>query len=286
MLHSLSHHTYGKHCVRVSKIKRPHSGPSNTEQHEFVEASVNVMLEGDFETAFVEGDNALVVATDTCKNTIYVLAKDDPFHSIESFGMAVGSHMLRQYDHISRVTVSLREHVWRRLLDSPHAFIGGGAETPTAQIIATRGGPISVAAGIEEMVLAKTTETGFAGFHRDEFRTLVDTDDRILATKLSATWSFRSPDSDFASCRNEVRCAILSRFIDHYSRSVQETLYLMANAGLDACSEIDSITLTMPNKHHMLFDLSPFGRTNENEVFVSTDEPYGFITGTVRRLPK
>lgn len=140
-----------------------------------------------------------------------------------------------------------------------------------------------LSSGIDELMIAKTTETGFKDFHRDEFRTLPDTDDRILATVVTAVWKYSHYDVHHAGLRSRARQAMLDKFLDHYSRSVQETLMMMGQAVLDACVEVSSIQLTMPNKHHIPFNLDPFGRTNENDVFMVTDEPYGFITATVTR---
>jgi len=280
---SLAFNRYGKHSVRVSKIRRPRQAAANTERHEFVEVTVDVELEGDFAAAFTEGDNRGVIATDTCKNTIYVLAKDHPLDTIESFGLSIAEHFLSRYAHVTRCLVLLRERVWSRLFDSPHSFTASGAATPTAAINLVRDELPRVRSGIEKLLVAKTTESGFSDFHRDEFRTLPDTEDRILATELSAVWTYDTAVADFASCRSAILDALLMRFTDHYSRSVQETLYLMGQAALAACPAAAEITITMPNKHHLLANLAPFGRTNENEVFVATDEPFGYITGTVSR---
>lgn len=280
---SLEFDRYGKHSVRVSKVRRPRQAAPNAERHEFVEASVDVELEGDFAAAFTDGDNSNVIATDTCKNTIYVLAKDHPLDTIESFGLTVAEHFVSRYGHVSCCIVSLRERVWSRLGESPHCFQASGSMTPTAVIDLVRGKSPEVRSGVEKLLIAKTTESGFSNFHRDEFRTLPDTDDRILATELTATWTYDSGGIDFAKSREAIIAALLKRFTDHYSRSVQETLYLMGQAALAACSAAKKITLTMPNKHHLLANLTPFGRTNENEVFVATDEPFGYITGTVAR---
>jgi urate oxidase len=57
----------------------------------------------------------------------------------------------------------------------------------------------------------------------------------------------------------------------------------MAQAALAATAAIDSITLTMPNKHPIPFNLPPFDRANGNEIFVVTDDPFGFISATVNR---
>jgi urate oxidase len=274
---------YGKHSVRVSKVRRPRQQLAKQKQHEFVEVAVDVELEGNFAAAFTDGDNRSVIATDTCKNTVYVVAKDHPLDTIESFGLTLAEHFLSHYDHVSRCTVSLRERVWSRLADSPHCFSARDAAVPTATVDFVRGAPPQVTAGVEQLLIAKTTESGFADFHRDEFRTLADTDDRILATELSATWVYASADVEFAANRVAVMNALVARFTDHYSRSVQETLYFMGEAALAACPHVTQISLAMPNKHHIRFDLSPFGRENDNEVFVVTNEPFGYITGTIAR---
>jgi len=286
---SLVRQSYGKHQVRVSKVKRTTPQDGNAGQHEFFQASVNIELEGSFEAAYTEGDNQSVIATDTCRNTVYVLAKDDPIVSLESFGVTIANHFLERYAHVERVTVTLEQQLWHRLLDSPHGFIGNDRETPTAKFVGVRNRDgstsLSISAGITDCMLAKTTKSGFSNFHRDEFRTLPDTDDRILGTVLSAAWNYSIGDAgqDFNAHRSIIRDALLTTFLNHYSRSVQETLFRMASSALERCREIESITLTMPNKHHIRFNLEPFGRANDNEVFVVTDQPFGFITATVAR---
>ena len=279
----LAANRYGKHRVRVSKVRRPRQAPPKDERHEFVEVAVDVELEGEFDAAFTDGDNRSVVATDTCKNTIYFLAKDHPLDTIESFGLAIVRHFVGRHDHVSACTARLTETVWDRLNDCPHGFTARDRATPVATVRLARGEEPTVTAGVEQLVIAKTTENGFADFHRDELRTLADTDDRILATQLSASWDYASAEVDFATSRQAVRDALLAKFLDHYSRSVQETLYKMGDAALEACDTASRISLTMPNKHHILANLTPFDQENENEVFVVTDEPFGYITGTVER---
>jgi len=283
MAGQLTSHCYGKHQVRVSKVSRSRQAEPVGGLHEFVEATVDIELEGDFDAAFTAGDNRAVIATDTCKNTVYALAKDDSLESIESFGLAIAQYFADQYPPVDRCHVALSERVWARLLDSPHSFIANQQMTPTATVSLARGAQPVVRAGVRHLLIAKTNESGFRDFHQSEFRTLADTDDRILATDLAASWTYASAEVDYAINRQAVLGALLARFVDHYSRSVQETLYLMGQAAIDACSAVTEITLTMPNKHHRLADLSPFGLANENEVFVVTDEPFGYIRATLSR---
>lgn len=277
---NLTHQTYGKHRVRISKIRRD---PSRPDHHEFIEASVNVELEGDFDAAYTEADNRSVIATDTCKNTVYAIGKDDDFSCIESFATRLAEHFIKQYSHVNLATISATQNVWSRLNDCPHAFTADHRATPTATAIAARNAPTTLSAGIEGLMIAKTTQSGFANFHQDEYRTLADTDDRILATSLTAVWDYQTTPTDAGVVRQTITDAMLSTFIDHYSNSVQETLMRMGAAVLAATDSVSSITLTMPNKHHIPVDLSPLGRENHNDVFAVTDEPFGFIKATVGR---
>ncbi|MGL4513593.1 MAG: factor-independent urate hydroxylase [Lacipirellulaceae bacterium] len=283
MSYSLSHNAYGKHAVRVSKIKRPRQGAPKDERHEFIEASIDVTLEGAFAEAYTEADNSSVVATDTVKNTVYAVAKDDPFRTIESFGCALVRHFVKQYDHVTGVTATLREQKWARLADSPYGFTGSDRETPTAVVRLLRGAEPTVTAGLSGLVVAKTTESGFANFHADEYRILPDTDDRVLATEVAGTWEYAPLPADFAAAREQIRQGLLAAFLDHYSVSVQQTIWRMGQAALDRCPAAQSITLSLPNKHHILANLKALGRENANEVFVSTSEPHGWITGTITR---
>ncbi|MEM6257476.1 MAG: factor-independent urate hydroxylase [Planctomycetota bacterium] len=279
----LIHQSYGKHNVCVSKIKRD---PANPGHHTLVEAEVCAELEGGFDSAYTEADNRSVIATDSIRNTVYAIAKDDPWETIEGFGLALGQHFLRQYEHVDQATITLREHLWHRLNGHNHAFTGSDRETPTATIVVKRGTAASVTSGVDDLMLAKTTQSGFSDFVEDEYRTLPDTDDRILATVLKAEWEYVDSSASsipFAEHRGAIRAALLGTFTDHYSVSVQQTLYLMGAAALESCPAIEQITLTMPNKHHIRFNLEPLGRANENEVFVVTDKPSGFIHATVGR---
>jgi urate oxidase len=260
----------------------PGDGPTARE-HVFTEVCIDVDLHGDFDAAYTKADNRLVIATDTCKNAIYVLAKEHEIDAIESFGLTAAHHFVDRYEQVSQCSITLRERVWNRLLDSPHCFTARDRAAPTASVTLTRDQPPVVAAGVQDLLVAKTTESGFSDFHQNELRTLKNAEDRVLATELSASWRYDSADVDFAACRTSVVDSMLAKFTDHFSHSVQETLYLMGGAALRACPLVSQITLAMPNKHHLLADLAPFGLTNKNEVFVVTEEPFGYVTGTIVR---
>jgi len=276
----LAQNSYGKSRVRLVKVER--GGGS----HEVFDLTVDIALEGNFEEAHTTGDNSLLYATDTMKNTVYALARQGPVDPPEAFGLRLARHLLERVPHVQRVHVSLAQHPWARLQvdgrDHPTAFRRAGEERRVARVSATRESA-GVEAGVEEMVVLKTAQSGFSGFMRDDLTTLRETDDRLFATAVRAVWRFNREDVDWNASWSEARRALLESFAEHDSLSVQHTLFAMGQAVLDRRDEVDEVSLSLPNKHHLLVDLSPFGLDNPNEVFVSTTEPYGLIEATVVR---
>ncbi len=272
----LSWNRYGKSRVRLVKVRRPPNSP----QHELVDLTIDVQLEGTFDAVYVDGDNRPCVATDTMKNTVYALARQDPVAEVEAFASHIADHFFAK-PAVERARISAVEHRWERLAASPHAFVQPGSEQWTAVVTRDARGS-TIVSGLTNLVVLKTTDSAFAGFPRDAFTTLPDTEDRLMATSVTASWTYRAGTTAFAE-RERIRAALVETFAVHVSRSVQHTLYAMAEAALAACTEVTDITLTMPNRHHLLVDLTPFGLDNPNEVFVATDQPFGLIEATVRR---
>ena len=184
---------------------------------------------------------------------------------------------------VERATVSIEEHAWRPIGDAPDAFSRDKSSTRTAVVAATRD-DVTVEAGIADLTLMKTARSAFAGFPRDEYTTLPDTEDRIMATKLSATWRYGGEASpDFDASFEAVQRTLLDVFAEHESESVQHSIWIVGRAIVERHPEVAEVTLTLPNLHHWLADLSPFGQSNDREIFISTTEPHGLIQATVRR---
>ena len=274
----LTWNRYGKSRIRLVKVRR------SRDSHELVDLTIDVQLEGAFDAVYLEGDNGPCLATDTMKNSVYALARQDPIDHIEAFALKLADHFLAK-PAVSRVRISAVEQPWGRLSSGgrphPHAFVQAGAEHWTAVVTRDAQGS-EVASGLANLVVLKTTDSAFSGFPRDEFTTLADTEDRIMATSITASWTYAPGTSDFTA-RAQVRRALVETFAAHSSRSVQHTLYAMGEAALAACAGVTAITLTLPNRHHLLVDLSPFGLDNPNEIFVATDQPFGLIEATIRR---
>jgi urate oxidase len=275
----LAQNSYGKSEVRLVKVNR------DTDRHELWDLTVDVALEGDFEAAHVRGDNTSLLATDTMRNTVYALAKAHLSGAIEEFGMKLVDHFLGAAPTVERARVRIAEHPWNRIeVDGQgheHSFARGSGE----RIATVKGdaGGARVEAGIDDLLVLKTTNSGWKGFLRERFTTLPETTDRILATKITANWLYGDANADFDRLWRGVRGRILETFTDHYSPSVQNTLYRMGEAVLEGFPEIERIRFSLPNKHHLLYDLERFGMENDGEIFHVTSEPYGLIEGTVER---
>jgi urate oxidase len=270
---------YGKAAIRLVRVARGADGDRVRD------LTVAIALEGDLEAAHTDGDNSQVIATDTMKNTAYAFAVDHLDGPIEDYGRALAEHFL-EAPQIDVATVNVRAHQWSAIdvagTPAPDAFVRGGEGTRLATITATRG-VTTVEAGVEDLVVMKTTRSAFSGFPRDRYTTLPDTDDRLMATRITAIWRYGSSGLDFDAEFGAVRATLLEVFADHDSPSVQTSIWIMARAILERHEEIEEIRMVLPNLHHWLVDLAPFGLVNDREVYTPTTEPHGLIEATVRR---
>jgi urate oxidase len=268
--------SYGKSAIRLVKVDR-HGTP-----HRVRDLTIGIALEGDFAASYVDGDNSAVIATDTMKNTAYALAGEHLTGSIEEFGTVLARHFLEDAQ-VARVRVSIDEHAWQAIGGAPDAFSRDGSWTRTARLSIGRA-DAEIRAGIADLVVMKTARSAFAGFPRDRFTTLNDTDDRIMATKVSASWAYGGRAGiGFDPSFEAVRATLLETFADHHSVSVQASIWIVGKAILERHPEVAEITLSLPNLHHWTVDLSPFGIENDREVYISTTEPHGLIEATIRR---
>jgi urate oxidase len=276
----LSSTSYGKSRIRLVQVSR------RGDRHAIRDLTVAVAFDGDYDTSYTDGDNRDVLPTDTMKNTVYALAARERAGEPEAFGILLGRHFIERNSKLSRVIVDVIDHGWSHIADGTRehgqAFVRRGPEVRTARIVADRDG-VKTTAGLADLIIMKTSRSAFAGFPRDEFTTLPETDDRLLCTALTATWTYSEPDAEFGPMFRSVRTTLLDAFAAHDSLSVQHTLYAMGDVVLHEIDGIESISLEMPNRHHLPIDLTRFGIENRNEVFVATEEPYGLIKATLSR---
>jgi urate oxidase len=274
----LAWNRYGKSRIRLVYVRRAR------DPHEIIDLTIDVQLEGAFDAVYVDGSNQACLPTDTMKNTVYALARQHPIAHVEAFATRLVDHFAAK-PGVSRTRVSTTEARWDRLSVAgrphPHAFVQAGSEQWTT-LVTRDGDGLDIASGLTNLVALKTTDSAFRGYPRDEYTTLAETKDRILATSITAVWKYCRGTSAFG-VREPIRAALLETFAAHHSESVQHTLYAMAQAALAESTDVTEITLTLPNRHHLLVDLEPFGVENPNEVFVATEQPFGLIEATIRR---
>ena len=267
---------YGKAEVRLVKTTR------DTARHSLEDLSITSQLHGDFAAAHTEGDNAHVVATDTQKNTIYAFARDG-VGSPEAFLLRLADHFTSSFDWVSGGRWAAEQYFWNRIHGHDHAFSKDKSEVRTAGLLVDGAGRHLVA-GISGLTVLKTTGSEFHGFPRDRYTTLAETTDRILATDVTAKWRYSDVDvPDFNAAYASVRSALLDAFADTHSLALQQSMFQMGRAVLEAHPGIDEVRLSLPNNHHFLVDLEPFGLDNPGEVFFAADRPYGLIEAAVLR---
>lgn len=274
--------SYGKSAVRLAKVTR------HADSHDFKEIHVNILLEGDFVTAYTEGSNAKVLPTDTMKNTIFALAKDHPLTTIEDFGLHLTDYFLSNNAQVSAVTIDLTQIRWERMVNGafaePYAYISGSNELQITKIRRGRTEGVSIESGIKGMRILKTTKSSFQGYIVDKFTTLSPASDRILATEMEAVWQYgRSENIDFQEVRNKIRQDLCTTFAEHHSDSLQQSLYLMGEIILKNVDIVDKISFKMPNLHYLPVNLLPFDMENNNDIFVASGDAFGYITGTLIR---
>ncbi|KQZ06002.1 urate oxidase [Microbacterium sp. Root53] len=276
---------YGKAENRLVRITR------DTDRHEIEDLTVTSQLRGEaLAGSFLTGDNSKIVATDTQKNTIFALAKKHGVGSPERFLTLLAEHFTGSFDWIEGGLWQAEQHEWERIAVAgrahDHSFVrkGQGTRLATVQVA---DGATHITGGVKDLVVLKSTGSEFRGYPRTEYTTLPETDDRIMATSVTARWRYL-PEAvadgvDYDAVYVAVVQALLEQFAEVHSLALQQTLFEMGRAAIVACPALAEIRFAMPNKHHFAYDLARFGLENRNEVFIADDRPYGLIEGTVVR---
>lgn len=284
---TVAENRYGKEGVRLVRVRRsPYNG--NT----FDEWTVRVLIEGDFNSSYVEADNSKVLPTDTMKNTVYYLAQRTRATAIEDFAKELVDYLLKHHSQISVANVDVDRKSWTNIVTSnnvrhPTAFTQGSNEVQFTNVRRPRHGNFTIVSGLRDLKVMKTADSSFVQFYRDNLTTLTDSTDRLFGTNVLATWAFEdaSAITDYDKTRQQIRSLMLDLFAAHQSESVQHTLYAMGKLVLDSVKSVNKIQLTMPNLHCLPVDLSRFGEENKNEIFMPIDEPHGYIQCALTRPP-
>jgi urate oxidase len=280
----LGKNQYGKAENRVVRIYR------DTARHEIHDVNVSTCLRGDFSAAHLVGDQSEVLPTDTQKQTAYAYAKEKGLTSIEEYGLALARHFVHDVEPVQGARVELDEYAWERAVvdgaEHDYTFIRKGQEVRTAAITVSAdedGVGEWVVGGLKDLVILKSTGSEFAGFLNDPYTILEPTHDRVMATSLVAQWRFTTTEVDWDAVYTGVKTQLVKQFAVVQSLALQQTLYHMGKAVLEEFPQLAEVRLSAPNKHHFVYDLSPFGLENPGEVFHADDRPYGLIQATVTR---
>jgi urate oxidase len=273
---------YGKAENRVVRIYR------DSDRHEIRDINVSTSLRGDFSDAHLTGDQARVLPTDTQKQTCYAYAKEKGIGEIEDYALALGRHFVNDTEPVEGCRIEVEEYAWERISvggqEHNHSWVRKGQETRTTILtIDGKGGAETLVSGLKDLVVLKSTGSEFHGFLEDDYTVLVPTNDRVMATSLVAKWRYVGTDVDWGTSYASIRQIILEQFAEVHSLALQQTLYEMGRAVLEAHDDVAEIKFSAPNIHHFVYDLSPFGLENPNEVFHADDRPYGLIQATVLR---
>ena len=276
----LGEQQYGKAESRVVRIYR--DGP----RHEIRDLNVSTAMRGPFDPAHLIGDQSNVLPTDTQKNTAFAFAKSHGIDSIEHYGLELARHFVRDIEPVRGARIEIEEFAWERAVvdgvPHDHTWMRAGRETRTAAVTVDATGEY-VIGGFKDLVILKSTGSEFAGFLKDEYTTLQETKDRVMATSLVAKWRFASSDVDWDAVYPEVKAIMVHQFASLQSLALQQTLWHMGKAVIEQIPSIVEVRLTAPNKHHLIVDLAPFGLENHGEVFIAADRPYGLIEAQVLR---
>jgi urate oxidase len=280
----LGDNQYGKAENRLVRIYR------DSPRHEIHDVNVSTALRGDFAAAHLRGDQGNVLPTDTQKQTAYSFAKERGLTSIESYGLELARHFVDTVAPVDAARVEIEEFAWQRVLvdgaEHDHTWVRKGQEVRTASVTVEGRGDEQrtwITGGLKDLVILKSTGSEFHGFHEDSYTLLRPTTDRVMATSLVAKWRFTTTEADWNEVYEGVKAILVKQFAVVHSLALQQTLYEMGKAVLEAYDFIAEVRLSAPNKHHFLYDLSPFGVANDNEVFHADDRPYGLIQASVTR---
>jgi len=270
----------GESRLRMLRIVR------RGDRHDARDLTVSIRFEGDFATAFRDGHSDGIIPGETLKTLVHRIAREHAGAEIEVLGLALCRSVLETHRQIGRVRVEIAEQPWTRMdvgaKPQGQAFLLGGPEQRTAAIT-SNGTQTAVVSGIDQLVLMRTS--GFLA-SRGAMRSDDGLDDAVQALfvgGLSAKWTYSHADVTFGPYRQGVRSAITETFAMHAARSVQHTLYAIADVVLATYEEILDVTLSMHERPYRPADLFSAQMENPDEVFVAAEEPLGVVEVTVER---
>lgn len=286
--------------LRVTPVpESPFTGRENI----IMGAEIDVRVLGEsFLAAYTEGDNRLVVATDTMKNFIHreSLAFDGP--TLEGWLFFIGRRFLETYPHMERLEMSGREAPflaarvpdgdsggWR---DSAVLFHRGHGDHGTAVVTLDRTGDGAIVAtevhsGRADLEMIKVSGSSFAQFARDAYTTLPERTDRPLYVHLDIGWRYAdpmiaiTPDAARYVASEQVADLAATVFDGFVSLSIQHLVHEIGQRALARWPQLTEISFEAQNR---LWDLSHTSDSDERvKVYTDPRPPFGRIGLVLRR---
>jgi urate oxidase / 2-oxo-4-hydroxy-4-carboxy-5-ureidoimidazoline decarboxylase len=267
---------YGKHNV---SFYRTHSTRG------LLGGRVSIDVFGDnFLSAYTEGDNREVVATDTMKNFVYAMALEYPGASHEGFVAFLGDRLLTTYPQMQWLRLFVEEVPFAR--HSAKLLSPLGDDYGTVELEIGRDGLRALRCGRRNLRLVKLTGSAFRDFARDAYTTLPEVSDRPLFVYLDVNWRYRRltdgvEDGAQRIPSEAVRDAVIATFDDFVSMSIQHLVHEM---GIRLLERFDAMAEVSFEAQNRLWDTSKVSDTDRTTRVFSDPKPaHGFIGLTLRR---
>ncbi|CAM3843108.1 factor-independent urate hydroxylase [Alkalicoccus chagannorensis] len=265
------------------------TGRSNT----IFAMDAQVSLEGEaFLPSFTDGDNSMVVATDSMKNFLLHYAGEYEGSTMEGYFYYTACRFLEKYDHIEAVNFTGTQ------LPFLEAETAGGRSAvvfgeqtlnrPAADVRVVRGeeGPVleTMRGGVTDLHLIKVEGSSFAGFVRDEFTTLPETTDRPLFIYLNIHWTYADPETAVTEYvpAEQVQHIAQTIFDSEHSPSIQKLIYDIGVRTLERFPQLEEVSFESNNRTWETIRETTAGG-GKGQVFTEPRPPYGFQGFAVHR---
>jgi urate oxidase len=263
-----------------------------------MEADVEVFGRN-FLPAYTQGDNSMVVATDSMKNFVLREAFAYEGATLEGYVEQLGSHLLTTYAIMESLRLTVRELPFQTIsvpqgsgfANSEVLFSRSHNDFATVTLDFTRenGQPVitSHRCGQLDLELFKVTGSSFTSFVRDEYTTLPERKDRPLFIYLNVYWKY-SDLKDMLSADHvryvpaeQVRDLIQTVFHEFVSESIQHLVYEMGRRLLLRFPQLAEVSFEGQNRTR-----DPMVSSDDDEkrkVYSDPFPAYGLIKLTLSR---
>ena len=168
------------------------------------------------------------------------------------YALALARHFVTSQEPITRARVAVERVPVDARSARPATRSRAAANTCARPSSTTRRPAPASCPGVRDLIVLNTTDSEFWGFPRDEYTTLPETRDRMLATQVSATWRYREHRrvdwaAAFAAAHGH---AARRRSPTPTATRCSRRCTPSAAAIVDAVPEICEVRLALPNKHH------------------------------------